>query len=60
MQGLYPFLKHSDPYPMICAYEVKGVGFHKDYIKVGYSERDVEKCINKSSNIVNFKHKNLV
>ncbi len=36
------FPQRSDSHPMIYAYEFVGVASHQGYIKVGYTERDVE------------------
>ena len=36
------FPQRSSSYPSIYAYELKDVKSHKGYIKVGYTERDVE------------------
>lgn len=39
------FVQRPSIYPTIYAYELDGVATHKGYIKVGYTERDVEKRI---------------
>lgn len=42
MQEMELFPQRSDSYPSIYAYEFIGVKSHEGYIKVGYTERDVE------------------
>ena len=39
------FVQRPSVYPTIYAYALDGVSSHKGYIKVGYTERDVEKRI---------------
>ena len=39
------FVQRPSVTPTIYAYELPGVASHKGYIKVGYTERDVEKRI---------------
>ena len=42
MAELKFFPQRPDAYPKIYAYELIGVASHKGYIKIGYTERDVE------------------
>ena len=54
------FIQRPSVYPTIYAYVLDGVASHKGYIKVGYTERDVEKRINEQLHTSGLKYKILL
>ena len=54
------FIQRPSVYPTIYAYVLDGVASHKGYIKVGYTERDVEKRINEQLHTSGLKYKILI
>lgn len=54
------FVQRPSIYPTIYAYVLDGVASHKGYIKVGYTERDVEKRINEQLHTSGLKYKILL